>query len=690
MSSICVGSLVAGKFRVERALGSGGMGSIYVAVQEPLGRQVALKVIAAAATRDGQRDRFTSEARVVAQLKCPHIVTLHDFGVHEGEPYIVMELLDGETLRARLERSPVPLAEALLIARDLACALRTAHDAGIVHRDLKPENVVLVPDRDRGARAKLLDFGIATLQAPTEVAGDERTRQASVVGTPGYIAPEHILLGRGDDPRIDLYALGVVLFELLTGGPPYAAANAIALVMAHAHDPLPEIPKALGLPADVVGLMKGLLAKDPARRPADAGVVVSLIDQARSHLSQRALATPAAFGPTELLELPIPDRPSIAVQPLGGLGGDEDEAFAEGISEDILTALSCFKQLFVVGVSSMIKGAGRESDVLSVSRTMGVRYVVSGSVRRCDVRVRVNAKLTDGTSGAQVWAQRYDRALHDLFAVQDEVTQSIVSCVAGRLEQAQVELARRKAPHALAAYDWLARGRSLHHRRTLADNEQALAALERALELDPNYAPAHAWRGCVLAQRFQMRLEPACHDPEVISAISRALELDGSDAECHRLASELNCTRDLDRAWSHHERAIALNPNDPRIVGQRGELSMYRGDLDEAVRSLEQAARLDPLAATSYQRHLVCTRYLRRELDEAARLHALLAEARPDMIELGAAIAAMRGDDASRDRALQQLRAGGALVNRPTRPFATDALRRLWREGFERAGISLS
>jgi tetratricopeptide (TPR) repeat protein len=148
--------------------------------------------------------------------------------------------------------------------------------------------------------------------------------------------------------------------------------------------------------------------------------------------------------------------------------------------------------------------------------------------------------------------------------------------------------------------------------------------------------------------------------------------------------------RDLDKAWSHHERAIALNPNDPRIVGQRGELSMYRGDLDEAVRSLEQAARLDPLSATSYQRNLACTRYLRRELDEAARLHAQLAEARPDMIELGAAIAAMRGDDVVRDRALQQLLTYGARVNRPTRPFATDTLRRLWREGFERAGISLS
>jgi serine/threonine protein kinase/tetratricopeptide (TPR) repeat protein len=671
-----VGGLVGGKYRIERALGEGGMGAVFVAVQEPLGRRVALKVIRGTDIAQDQRDRFAREATVVAALKCPHVVTLYDFGEHDGAPYIVMELLDGETLRQRMERGAMNVDDALGIARDLGCALRSAHEAGIVHRDLKPENVVLARDRDRGTIAKLLDFGIAKLAARTDVPGV--TQLGLIVGTPGYMAPEVILHGRRDEPPSDVYAMGVVLYEMVFGVPPFSGATPFALMMAHAHEPV-------SFPAEasprVVSLLQALLAKEPAQRPRDGAALVEAIDRARTGTHRVE-----PLHPTEAAPLPLPTRPSVAVQPFLTLG-DDDETFAEGISEDILTALSCFKQIFVVSMTSMVQREGRDSDPMRVSRLLGVRYVLQGSVRRAEGRVRISAKLVDGSSGAQVWAQKYDRELNDLFEVQDEVTRAIVACVAGRIEEAHAEVARRKAPHALAAYDWMAKGRALHHRRLPEANLEARRAIDRAVEIDPDYAQAHAWRSCIYGQGIHMNLLPFDTTwPIVEEESDRALALDDRDAECQRLACEIQIVaNDFDRAWYHHEVALELNPNDARIVGQRGELLLYRGDLNAAAEWLEKAARLDPLSPKPYLRHLAITRYMQRDLDEAAKILKRLAETRFDMMVLAIAVARLRGDSAEEQAAQQRLAARGAVFAIPKKPFVTDELRARWREGFERS-----
>src|SRR5262245_60642424 len=233
------------------------MGQVYVAVQEALGRKIALKLIHGARTSADDRARFEREAQVVAQLNCPHVVTIYDFGEHEGEPFIAMQFLDGETLRAHMEHRPVPLAHALSWVRDIACALRSAHDVGIVHHDVKPENVILISDKDRGLSAKLLDFGVAELCAKDRVTG--ATPIGTVTGTPGYIAPEQLADGHRDAPSIDVYALGVVLYELVTGMPPYAAPTAISLMMAHVRDPVPDpLIANRRLPLEVASLVRRL------------------------------------------------------------------------------------------------------------------------------------------------------------------------------------------------------------------------------------------------------------------------------------------------------------------------------------------------------------------------------------------------------------------------------------------------
>ena len=696
--------LVGGRFRIERPLGQGGMGAVYVAVQEPLGRRVALKVMRERTDDKALLARFVNEARAVAELSCPHVVALYDYGEHEGAPYIAMELLDGETLRARLQRGPAAIDEVLSWLRDIACGLRMAHENAILHRDLKPENVMLVPDRDRGVVAKLLDFGIAKRVKSTE----SLTPGGAVFGTPGYVAPEVALDGGSDDPRSDVYAFGVVLYEALVNAPPFTAPTSLALLMAHLHEPVPD-PRArrADIDAPLASLVMRALAKDPRQRPADGGALVQELDQLRAGKAKTEPITltevaaevqdASVFGTGMLAQI---DRPSIAVQPfiaLGKIDGDDDVLVAEGISEDVLTALSCFKQLFVVAQSTMWQKGGRETDALRVGKTLGVRYVVGGCVRRAGDRVRINASLVDITTGAQLWAQRYDRDLSDLFAVQDEVAQAIVACVAGHVEKDQAEGAKRKPPHTMAAYDWLARGRALHHRRTLEDNGRAQEALAKALALDPDYAQAHAWKACVLGQAHALTGEERMRDEARVSAHS-ALLLDDGDAECHRLAGELAMSDgDLARAAHHQRRGVALNPNDARIVALAGEIAFLDGKLSDAVAAFQTATRLDPLNPQTYLRHIACVRYLERDLDGAARIIAELGDSRVDVVALSAAVAALQlakaAPNAPVARLIERLvtqvhtmRPGWSSTSW-RRPFARAEHRALWREGFDRAGV---
>ncbi len=282
--NVAVGKLVGGRYRVARRLGAGGMGTVYVAVQEPLGREVALKVVRRDLSGDEKTvERFRREAMTLSQAHHPHIVTLLDFGEMEssdgGALYFAMELVPGQNLRQRLQqRGPMPVKKTLTVVRDIASALAAAHALGIIHRDLKPDNVLLMEATGNPDFVKILDFGVAKLVREDEGAADQEqlTQRGSVVGTPGYIAPEVALRGVTTDARSDLYALGVLWFECLAGHPPFRARTATALLMAHALDPVPSLPDAIPLP--VAGLVQRLLAKSPEDRPESAEELQALID----------------------------------------------------------------------------------------------------------------------------------------------------------------------------------------------------------------------------------------------------------------------------------------------------------------------------------------------------------------------------------------------------------------------------
>jgi adenylate cyclase len=319
---------------------------------------------------------------------------------------------------------------------------------------------------------------------------------------------------------------------------------------------------------------------------------------------------------------PLSEKASIAVLPFPNMSGDpEQEYFADGITEDIITELSRFRSVLVIARNTTFGYKGQVGlDVKRVGRELKVRYVLEGSVRKAGNRVRITAQLIDTETGAHVWAQRYDRELTDIFAVQDEVTIAIVTALAGQVEAAELERARHKPPASLDAYDLLQRAKEFYHRPTREDHAHALALLEQAIARDPAYAQAHAWLSCTIGRGLVRGYLPWSSEMlrRAAEAGERARAIDDNDSDSHRVLADIRLIeRNYEVAEYHHERAIGLNPNDPRIVAQRGELLMWLGRPDEGVPWLERAIRLDPSGAERRLFMLACALFAARRYGEA-------------------------------------------------------------------------
>jgi adenylate cyclase len=405
----------------------------------------------------------------------------------------------------------------------------------------------------------------------------------------------------------------------------------------------------------------------------------------------------AAVGaePSTAKRGPFAAKPSIAVLPFLNMSGEpEQEFFADGLTEDILTELSRFRDLFVISRNSSFKYKGRAVDVRQAAHELGVQYVLEGSVRKAGNRVRVTVQLIDAETDRHLWAERYDRELQDIFAIQDEVTAAIVATLAGRVEAATRDRVQQKRTENMAAYECVLAGKTLHHRSTRADNAQALRLLERAIALDANYAHAHAWKGCVTGQAWTYGwcADRAAAWNTVVSELQTALALDDNDSDVHRILAAVALTSgDHDKAAYHQERALNLNPNDDLIVVQQGEILTWAGQPEDGIEWIRKAMRLNPYFPERFWNHLGRAYFVARRYGEA--IEAFKRIAAPDQFHHAflAASQAMLGNAAAAGGHVKEVlkrapefRVGDYLA---TLHYKRDTDRAHHRESLLRAGL---
>ncbi len=497
-------SALAGRYTIERPLGRGGMATVYLARDLKHDRLIALKVLHAELAAALGAERFLREIRLAARLQHPHVLSVHDSGEAAGQLWFTMPYVEGESLRDRLQRErQLSLADALRIAQEAAEALDYAHRHGVIHRDVKPENILLAE-----GHSLLADFGIArALQG-----GDQLTETGMAVGTPAYMSPEQASGERALDARTDVYALGCVLYEMLAGHPPFLGTTAREIVARHTLDPVPPLRASRpDLPAAVERAAFKALAKTPADRFPTAGAFGDALTAARVVPSSRWWARPPARYAAAAAILTagfvlfwhrpsssvIPSRGparSIAVLPFANLSPDRnDEYFSDGMSEELITALHAVPSLRVAARTSAFAFRDRNVNASEIGRELNVATLLEGSVRRAGSRVRVNAQLIDAADGYQLWAEEYERDIKDVFAVQDEISRSIVRALQVTLAEATNTPLVRRSTASPEAHDLYLKGRYFFGLRTEPGLLRRSAEyFEQAVRADSLYASAYS------------------------------------------------------------------------------------------------------------------------------------------------------------------------------------------------------
>ncbi|MGQ0737319.1 MAG: protein kinase domain-containing protein [Acidobacteriota bacterium] len=640
-----------GRFQIVASIGAGGMGEVYRATDTKLGRDVAVKVLPAQLANDAERlARFQREARAIAALNHPHIVTIYSVDDADGVHFLTMELVEGQPLDRAIPECGLPADQILEIAGAVAEALAAAHEKGIVHRDLKPANVMVTPE----GRVKVLDFGLAKDMRPTDPTGAtltsaDHTAAGVVMGTPAYMSPEQVA-ARPVDHRTDLFSLGVVLYEMARGRRPFEGASSAELASAILRDtprPLSEIRT--DLPADLARLIQRCLEKDPRQRIQTAQDVSNeLRDMRRQPPSSLAGLEPARASSDAGSGAARQDEGFwVAVLPVKYGGSNADlRALAEGLSEEIVTGLSRFSYLRVISPSSTSRHAVGAVDVRAIAQEIGARYVMEGSLRHAGAQLRVAVQLVDATTGSHLWAETYTRPFQpdQVFALQDDLVPRIVSTCAdhfGVLARSISDAVRGKPLDQLSPYEALMRGFGYHLRLSPAEHAEARLALEQAVERAPGNADCWAMLSWVYSHEHAHGFNPRPGSLDrALAAARRAVDLAPSNHLAQQaLAVVLFFRKETAGCLGAAERAIALNPLDGS--NEAFFLITFTGDWERGVSLIRRAMELNPHHPRWYELILGVNEY--RLADYRAAVQEIVKANVPETFWTSALLAAAYG-----------------------------------------------
>jgi TolB-like protein len=591
-----------GTFEVLSLLGAGGMGEVYRARDTKLNRDVALKVLPDAFARDADRlARFKREAQVVAALNHPHIVTIFSIEEHEDVPFMTMELIEGCTLEQAIPRDGLRPARFFDIAIALADALSAAHRKHIMHRDLKPSNVMVTDD----GRVKVLDFGLARAVDPADAHLGEGvthlgTQVGAIVGTMPYMSPEQIE-GKALDDRTDLFSLGIMLYELATGERPFRGDSPAALMSSILKDHLKPVgERRSDLPEGVCRLIDRCLQKEARDRIQTANEIHAELKASRRawELGAGPSAKPAA---RDSALRPVEPAASIAVLAFSDMSAAKDQDwFCDGIAEEILNALAPLEGLRVAARTSAFSFKGKGDDLRTIGEKLNVTTVLEGSVRRAGDRVRITVQLSDVADGFQLWSERYDRELKDVFDVQDEIAKAIAERLKVTLTGGKDDRLVEQATPSIEAYQLYLKGRALVDRRG-ASVPPGLDLLRAAVELDPGYALAWAGVADALTVLAYSGARGSELKPEAMAAAKRSIELDPTSAVAHTALACATLLFENNRAMAKQEfdRALDLSPG--YAMGRCWYAQFYLdwacGDFEQAIAEARRALDSDPLSA---------------------------------------------------------------------------------------------
>jgi non-specific serine/threonine protein kinase len=638
-------------YKILEKLGGGGMGVVYKAQDLKLDRIVALKFLPPDLTRDPEaKARFIHEAKAASALQHDNICTIHDIDEEpDGQLFLSMDFYDGETLKEKIERGPLPIDEAIDLAMQISRGLAKAHEAGMVHRDIKPANIIVTQEGE----AKIVDFGLAKLAGQTKL-----TKAGSTLGTAAYMSPEQAR-GEESDRRSDIWSLGVVLYEMIAGRPPFKGDYENALMYSILNvEPEPITGLRTGVPMELERIVTKCLKKKAADRyqnladflvdlkqvrkvsEGQSGSAAASLSAAGVPLKSRkpkvALAIAgcfviAAFAFASWLLLGKHDSPlagekekSFAVLPFASLGeSQEDKQFADGIHDEILTQFVKIGQLKVLARTSVLQYRDTKKRMNEIGKELGVSYLVEGTVQRSGNRILIRAQLIDAQSEQHVWAERYDRPYADIFSIQAEVAKSIASAVGGTLTVSEKEAIEAKPTENMQAYDFFLRG--MYYWRSegsMEANDKAIAMFEKAVELDPRFAKAQAWIAYVHCVNYIPAWDrsPARRE-KAKRALEKAIAIDPNLPEVHLATAEYAwlVEADFERAESAFKQALAARPNDAELrVAVAHFYYRGRGEPDQAIPHATKETELNPYAPQSGDM-LSLSWQLMHNWDEAAK-----------------------------------------------------------------------